>query len=48
MDEFPLLEQHAIFILKAKQDFSLVREVVDNNNVAPEIMLFHIQQGWKN
>ena len=31
--------------IKAKQDFSLVREVVDNNNVAPEIMLFHIQQG---
>ena len=40
----PLLEQHAIFILKARQDFVLVREVMGNNNVAPEIMLFHLQQ----
>jgi HEPN domain-containing protein len=45
MDSHPFLEQYAIFILKAKQDFSLVREVMDNTNVAPEIMLFHIQQG---
>lgn len=39
------LEQHKIFILKAEQDFALVREVMGNNKVAPEIMLFHIQQG---
>lgn len=38
------LEQYKIFILKAKQDLSLVHEVVGNNNVAPEIMLFHTQQ----
>lgn len=45
MDKLPFLEQHAIFILKAKQDFTLVRQVMGNSNVAPEIMLFHIQQG---
>ena len=45
MDRLPFLEQHALFILKARQDLTLVREVMGNNNVAPEIMLFHIQQG---
>jgi len=45
MDSPTLLEQHVIFILKARQDFSLVREVMDNAKVAPEIMLFHLQQG---
>lgn len=45
MDSCQLLEQYKIFILKAKQDFVLVHEVMGNNNVAPEIMLFHIQQG---
>ena len=45
MDKLPFLEQHVIFILKARQDFALVREVMGNNKVAPEIMLFHIQQG---
>jgi len=44
MDNEPFLEQYKIFILKAKQDISLVHEVIGNNNVAPEIMLFHIQQ----
>ena len=45
MDSSSFLEQYKIFILKAKQDFALVHEVMGNNNVAPEIMLFHIQQG---
>jgi len=44
MDKMPFLKQYEIFILKAKQDISLVHEVMGNNNVAPEIMLFHIQQ----
>jgi HEPN domain-containing protein len=44
MDNVPFLEQYKVFILKAKQDISLVHEVLGNNNVAPEIMLFHIQQ----
>jgi len=44
MDKVPFLKQYEIFILKAKQDISLVHEVIENNNVAPEIMLFHIQQ----
>jgi HEPN domain-containing protein len=44
MDNGPFLEQYKIFILKARQDISLVHEVMGNNNVAPEIMLFHIQQ----
>ena len=44
MDKGPFLEQYKVFILKAKQDISLVHEVMGNNNVAPEIMLFHIQQ----
>lgn len=38
------LEQHRIFILKAEQDFALVREVLGNDKVAPEIILFHLQQ----
>ena len=41
----PFLDQQAIFVLKARQDFSLVHEVMGNDKVAPEIMLFHIQQG---
>lgn len=45
MDSAHFLEQYKLFILKAKQDFVLVHEVMGNNNVAPEIMLFHIQQG---
>lgn len=44
MDSNPLLRQFDIFILKARQDVLLVHEVIGNNNVAPEIMLFHIQQ----
>ena len=44
MDKGPYLEQYEVFIVKAKQDISLVHEVMDNNNVAPEIILFHIQQ----
>jgi len=44
MDKKPFLKQYEIFILKAEQDISLVHEVMGNNNVAPEIMLFHIQQ----
>jgi HEPN domain-containing protein len=44
MDKESFLEQYKVFILKAKQDISLVHEVMGNNNVAPEIMLFHIQQ----
>jgi HEPN domain-containing protein len=44
MDKKPFLKQYEIFILKAEQDISLVHEVIGNNNVAPEIMLFHIQQ----
>lgn len=39
------IAQYMIFILKADQDFTLVREVIGNNRVAPEIMLFHLQQG---
>ncbi len=44
MDKKPFLKQYEIFILKAEQDISLVHEVIGNNNVSPEIMLFHIQQ----
>ena len=44
MDKKPFLKQYEIFILKAEQDISLVHEVIGNSNVAPEIMLFHIQQ----
>jgi HEPN domain-containing protein len=44
MGKGDFIEQHNVFILKAKQDISLVHEVIGNNNVAPEIMLFHIQQ----
>jgi HEPN domain-containing protein len=44
MDKGPFLEQYKVFILKAEQDISLVHEVMGNNKVAPEIMLFHIQQ----
>lgn len=44
MDKAPFIEQYKVFILKANQDLSLVHEVMGNNNVAPEIMLFHIQQ----
>lgn len=44
MDKNTFLNQYDIFILKAKQDISLVHEVIGNDNVAPEIMLFHIQQ----
>ena len=38
------MEQHLIFIVKAKQDLVLVREVLDSNIIAPEILLFHLQQ----
>lgn len=38
------LEQHLIFIYKAKQDLVLVREVIGSNTIAPEILLFHLQQ----
>lgn len=38
------MEQHLIFIFKAKQDLVLVREVLDSNTIAPEILLFHLQQ----
>lgn len=38
------LEQYKIFILKSRQDLDLVREVLDNKNVAPEIIFFHLQQ----
>lgn len=44
MDKSPFLKQYEIFIIKAKQDIDLVHEVIGNNNVSPEIMLFHIQQ----
>lgn len=37
-------EQHQIFLIKAKQDLSLVREVLHSDAVAPEILLFHLQQ----
>ncbi len=44
MNKVVFPEQYNIFIIKAKQDIALVHEVIGNNNVAPEIMLFHIQQ----
>ncbi|HIJ94503.1 MAG TPA: HEPN domain-containing protein [Desulfuromonadales bacterium] len=37
-------EQYLIFIVKAKQDLVLVREVLGSNTIAPEILLFHLQQ----
>lgn len=38
------MEQHIIFIVKAKQDLVLVREVLGSETIAPEILLFHLQQ----
>lgn len=40
----PFLEQYKVFIVKPSRIFTLVHEVMGNNNVAPEIMLFHIQK----
>ena len=40
-----LIEQHALFVVKARQDFQLIHAVAGNDSVAPEIMLFHLQQG---
>jgi len=44
MADKTFMEQHLIFIFKAKQDLVLVREVLGSNTIAPEIMLFHLQQ----
>ena len=44
MDDKHFIEQHLIFIVKAKQDLVLVREVLGSNTIAPEILLFHLQQ----
>jgi HEPN domain-containing protein len=44
MADICFMEQHLIFIVKAKQDVALVREVFDSNTIAPEILLFHLQQ----
>jgi len=44
MAENIFIEQYLIFVIKAKQDLVLVREVSGNNVIAPEILLFHLQQ----
>jgi HEPN domain-containing protein len=35
---------YEIFITKAKQDLTLVEKNIDDNEVAPEIIFFHLQQ----
>lgn len=44
MKENNFKQQYEIFLIKAKQDFVLVEQVINNQDVVDEIKHFHLQQ----